>query len=132
MNIENEINNLRNQFDNLINLLTDNNKQLRKVRDEIKNINNQINKLKKEKYYSFYQDDLEFQMGYYCNIYKYKKGLLEIKKNKIFYDIFIYVNLIRYLIQFSIKHLQSNSLQFRKDINIDNEIYNNDIIKKMI
>tara|TARA_B100001248_G_scaffold253196_1_gene230142 strand:- start:4 stop:1020 length:1017 start_codon:yes stop_codon:yes gene_type:complete len=130
MNIENEINNLRDQFNNLKELLSDNNDQLKKVRDEIKNINNQINKLKKEKYYSFYQDDLEFQMGYYCNIYKYKKGLLEIKKNKIFYDIFIYVNLVRYLIQFSIKHLKSNSLEFKNDIKFKNENCNNNMIKK--
>jgi ElaB/YqjD/DUF883 family membrane-anchored ribosome-binding protein len=128
--MENGINNLKDQFNNLEELLSDNNDQLKKVRNEIKKINNQINKLKKEKYYSFYQDDLEFQMGYYCNIYKYKKGLLEIKKNKIFYDIFIYVNLVRYLIQFSIKNFKSNSLEFKSDINFDKEIHNTDIIKK--
>ena len=130
MNIEDEIENLKDQFKILKKLLTDNNNQLKNIRDEIKKINDQSEKLKKEKYYSFYQDDLEFQIGYYCNIYKYKKGLLEIKKNKIFYDIFIYLNLIRYLIQFSIKHLKSNSLEFKNDIKFDLKICNNEVIRK--
>jgi len=130
MNIEVEIENLMGLFRNLKELLDENTDQLRNIREQIREINDQSKKLKKEKYYSFYQDDLEFQMGYYCNIYKYKKELLEIKKSKIFHDVFIYLNLIRYLIQFSIKHLKSNKLEFKEDEKFNIKLSNNGGIRK--
>ena len=113
MNIDNAINDLNKLFSQLIRLTRTNNDQVRTIREKIVNTRTEINRIRDEPYLDdYYKDDLDFQVSYYCNIYAYKKGLLIVKKNKIFYDLLIYYNFFRYLIRYCIRYLRPNRINY--------------------
>lgn len=65
-------------------------------------IYNEIKELKNEKYCNIvHKDDLNFQVTSYYNNFIYHRKFLNIKKNKIFNDLYIFNNLLIYLINFS-------------------------------
>ena len=103
-------------------------------------IYNEIKELKNEKYCNIvHKDDLNFQVTSYYNNFIYHRKFLNIKKNKIFNDLYIFNNLLIYLINFSNLSFKSQKkiylLPKKLDIEVDpsNQInYKIDEMKKVL
>ena len=86
-------------------------------------IYNEIKELKNEKYCNIvHKDDLNFQVTSYYNNFIYHRKFLNIKKNKIFNDLYIFNNLLIYLINFSNLNFKSRKKVYLLPKKLDLEI----------
>merc|ERR1711871_1198683 len=98
-------------------------KNINEIKGLTVNIFNETRELKNEKYCNIvYKDDLNFQVTSYYNSFIYHRKFLNIKKNKIFNDLYIFNNLLIYLINYANFSFESQRRDYLLPQNLDLQI----------
>jgi hypothetical protein len=124
MDIPEKINNINIEFDNIFHLLNNSSKKINDIKDTLTILYNEAKEIKDEKYYQIsYNDDINFQLNTYCNSYLYQKNFFCIRKDKLFNDLIIFNDLLKYLIRYIEKNYKSKLVEYHqvKELKINNK-----------